>query len=84
MQGVTTQRYKGLGEMNPGQLRETIFSVTGEGNPALNQHLMRVRASDVHAANAAFSLWMGGGADKRRERLMRYWGDAMVLDENGV
>ncbi len=84
MQGVTIQRYKGLGEMNPGQLRETIFSVAEDGNPALNQHLMRVRASDVHAANAAFSLWMGGGAEKRRERLMRYWGDAVVLDENGV
>jgi hypothetical protein len=38
----------------------------------------------VHAANAAFSLWMGAGARKRRERLMRYWGDGMMLDENGV
>ncbi len=83
MRGVTIQRYKGLGEMNPAQLRETIFSVNEEGNPAVNEHLVQVKANDVHAANAAFSLWMGAGATKRRERLMRYWGDGMVLDENG-
>lgn len=84
MRGVTIQRYKGLGEMNPGQLRETIFSVAEEGNPALNEQLVQVKASDIHAANAAFSLWMGAGATQRRERLMRYWGDGMILDENGV
>ncbi len=83
MRGVTIQRYKGLGEMNPGQLRETVFSVNEEGNPALNHHLVQVKASDVHAANEAFSLWMGAGATRRRERLMRYWGEGMMLDENG-
>jgi DNA gyrase subunit B len=85
MRGVTIQRYKGLGEMNPGQLRETVFRVDQDSvNPALNQHLAQVKASDVHAANASFSLWMGAGARKRRERLMRYWGDGVMLDENGV
>ncbi len=84
MRGVTIQRYKGLGEMNPAQLRETIFSVSEGGNPAINPHLVQVKASDVHAANAACSLWMGSGAGRRRERLMRYWGDGMVLDEDGV
>ncbi len=84
MRGVTIQRYKGLGEMNPGQLRETVFRVNEVGNPALNRHLVQVKASDVHAANAACSLWMGGGAEKRRERLMRYWGNGMVLDEDAM
>ncbi|MGD2144354.1 MAG: toprim domain-containing protein, partial [Anaerolineae bacterium] len=84
MRGVTIQRYKGLGEMNPGQLRQTVFQVGQQGNPALNAHLVQVKASDVHAANAAFSLWMGASARKRRERLMRYWGDAILFDENGM
>jgi DNA gyrase subunit B len=81
--GLTTQRYKGLGEMNPEQLRKTVFTVDDEENPALNDHMIQVKASDIHAANAAFELWMGSGARKRRERLMRYWGDGMMLDENG-
>jgi DNA gyrase subunit B len=79
---VSTQRYKGLGEMNPGQLRETVFKL-GDPDPWFNEHMVRVTVNDVHAANTTVSLWMGGSPSQRRERLMAYW-DGEVLDANGA
>ncbi|MGC9348350.1 MAG: DNA gyrase/topoisomerase IV subunit B [Anaerolineae bacterium] len=76
------QRYKGLGEMNPSQLRETVFK-QGDPDPWFNEHLLRVTVKDVHAANTTVSLWMGGSPSQRRERLMKYW-DGEVLDDNGA
>jgi DNA gyrase subunit B len=78
---VNIQRYKGLGEMNPGQLRETVFK-QGEPNPWFNEHMIRVTVNDVHAANTTMSLWMGGSPTQRRERLMAYWDGDVV--ENGA
>jgi DNA gyrase subunit B len=79
---VTTQRYKGLGEMNPTQLRETVFKL-GDPRPWFNEHLVRVTVADVHAANTTVSLWMGGSPSQRRERLMTYW-DREELEDNGA
>ncbi len=79
--GITIQRYKGLGEMNPGQLRKTVFK-PGDPDPWFNEHLVRVTVNDVHAANTTVSLWMGGSAAQRRKRLLQYW-DGEVLDDNG-
>jgi DNA gyrase/topoisomerase IV subunit B len=74
---VTIQRYKGLGEMNPGQLRETVFQV-GEDGP-FNNSLRRVTVEDVHHANQIIGTLMGKSARNRRSWLLERWRE----EENG-
>jgi len=69
--GVTTQRYKGLGEMNPEQLRETVFQV-GDAGP-FTDSLLRVTVEDVHHANQIISTLMGRSAQNRRAWLLERW-----------
>ncbi len=68
---VTIQRYKGLGEMNPEQLRETVFQV-GDNGP-FNDSLRRVTVEDVHHANQIISTLMGRSAQNRRTWLLERW-----------
>jgi DNA gyrase subunit B len=68
---ITIQRYKGLGEMNPGQLRETVFRV--EDNGPFNDSLRRVMVEDVHHANQLFGTLMGRSASLRRSWLLERW-----------
>ena len=56
----TPQRYKGLGEMNAIQLRETTM------NPA-TRTLRRITISEVDAATAVFDLLMGNDVAPRKE-----------------
>jgi DNA gyrase subunit B len=69
--GVAIQRYKGLGEMNPGQLRETVFQVNENG--PFNESLRRVTVEDVHHANRLIGTLMGKSAGKRRSWLLERW-----------
>ncbi len=70
--GVTIQRYKGLGEMNPAQLRETVFAV-GDNGP-FNEHLVQVRIDDdLPRINQVISTLMGSQVAPRREWLLNTW-----------
>ena len=71
--GLHVTRFKGLGEMNPEELRETTL------DPA-NRTLVQVTMHDLGAADEMFRVLMGDKVEPRREFIEKHALDVRNLD----
>jgi DNA gyrase subunit B len=71
--GLQITRFKGLGEMNAEELRETTLD-------PVNRTLLQVRMEDAGSADELFRVLMGDNVEPRREFIQKHALDVKNLD----